>query len=1172
MKKIITIFILCLSFTNLWAQEHFYDFIYYGESSNPTNFYKAHNSVYFTATNNKKNLCLYKTDGSKTGTKLLHEFTNGASLIRQYTPVGQSLFFTVYTTSGTQIWYTKGSQSSTKQFYQSQSFYANREIDLFEYNDWLIFQDQISEDSFYIRRLDTTLNNNIIVARHKHGHVYSKGNFVKTSDYLFYSFNDKLYRVDNNFSALLYWERSTSTAGDIPYLYSSNNVVIWYMRVSGSSKTQVYAVNETGANVQEIELLYGYPAIYDHLTNGNFFYYAIGEYNGYPKLYRLNTQNFNSAEISYCYTRDRKIDIEVFDGQVYYSNLNNGDCELYKVGNLSSNPTKVSNIANDTSSNPQSFISYNNKLYFSAFTKNSGREFYQSEGTAASTKMAFDFLSGAQSSNFGINSIEINGKLLASGLSTATGSEIWITDGTELGTELLLDINPDVDRGNQQVSSFMPVGNYLYLFANDSINGAELWRTDGSEAGTQFLDNINIANFPSAIEEYVDFKGDLYGTAVSFIDGIELYTSNGTSQGSKFVTPSDLFSSSAPHDYVVDGNYFYFIGNTGLFGGQAIFRSDGTKAGTNEYLGNGSDIKSINNLRKVGNKILVSITKQNNETHLYWLNTDKKKLFKYSTVATNEIQYFTDSDTALVYLFERNGTWRLGRGNTNVSIAGQKVAHLAETKPDTFFTSGDKEYMVARTTSNKDIVLAFNELKYLHGLFPTTPYNQVESIVGFNGGVIFSAQHQTLGQELFIYKSTDTSAVLLSDINTGSASSNPDNFYVFNDRLIFTATTATNGTEVWITDGTSAGTKLLWDIQKGSRSSYPTEYTAYKGYLYISASDSIREKSLYRFIIDSCDIIAPEIASNKNSFVVCEGETIDLYAKTGIEIKKLTWYKNGNPIITAGDTFTTNEIGKYKFEVANGSCAVSSAEIELKSAPAVEFTVAFENDSAFCNGGSINLLANGDAGLTVKWYRNNNEYSSQLKTTTFADGKYFAIGRNSFGCRDTSKTLLVTVYENPEPKVELYNDTLWCSYTDQSNQYQWFFKGVEINGQTNAFVVPTENGAYKVAVIDSNGCSGESNGYKYEGSSISDFNIIYNISAYPNPFDKNTLISYDLPKQSHVKIEVYNELGQKIETLVAAKQSAGKYQFEFKTSTGGIYFVKMQIGEEYDLLKLINTK
>ncbi len=69
---------------------------------------------------------------------------------------------------------------------------------------------------------------------------------------------------------------------------------------------------------------------------------------------------------------------------------------------------------------------------------------------------------------------------------------------------------------------------------------------------------------------------------------------------------------------------------------------------------------------------------------------------------------------------------------------------------------------------------------------------------------------------------------------------------------------------------------------------------------------------------------------------------------------------------------------------------------------------------------------------------------------------------------------------------------------------------------------------------------------------------------YPNPFNPETKIEYGLNKRDHVKLIIYNILGQEVVTLFDKEQLPGKYTVVWdgkdnnnRTLSSGVYFYRM---------------
>jgi hypothetical protein len=64
---------------------------------------------------------------------------------------------------------------------------------------------------------------------------------------------------------------------------------------------------------------------------------------------------------------------------------------------------------------------------------------------------------------------------------------------------------------------------------------------------------------------------------------------------------------------------------------------------------------------------------------------------------------------------------------------------------------------------------------------------------------------------------------------------------------------------------------------------------------------------------------------------------------------------------------------------------------------------------------------------------------------------------------------------------------------------------------------------------------------------------------YPNPFNPTTIISYELSKDSHVSLKIYDILGREVMMLADEQQTAGYYQKTFNAQhlSSGMYVYRL---------------
>lgn len=79
---------------------------------------------------------------------------------------------------------------------------------------------------------------------------------------------------------------------------------------------------------------------------------------------------------------------------------------------------------------------------------------------------------------------------------------------------------------------------------------------------------------------------------------------------------------------------------------------------------------------------------------------------------------------------------------------------------------------------------------------------------------------------------------------------------------------------------------------------------------------------------------------------------------------------------------------------------------------------------------------------------------------------------------------------------------------------------------------------------------------------------------YPNPFNPITNIKFSLPKDSRVKLVIYDLNGREVASLVNGYYAAGVYSYQFDASTlsSGVYFYRLDANGYSDIKKMTLVK
>ncbi len=168
---------------------------------------------------------------------------------------------------------------------------------------------------------------------------------------------------------------------------------------------------------------------------------------------------------------------------------------------------------------------------------------------------------------------------------------------------------------------------------------------------------------------------------------------------------------------------------------------------------------------------------------------------------------------------------------------------------------------------------------------------------------------------------------------------------------------------------------------------------------------------------------------------------------------------------------------------------------------------------------------------------------------------YFGCKVNGRGIKLNWETATETNSNNFEIERKIINTNFWEKVgTIKANFVSNSYKNYYFN---DADLEPGKY-FYRIRMNDNDGS------FQYSSIVEADINVPGQFAMYqnyPNPFNPSTIISYELPEDALVVLEVYNIKGEKVSTLVNEYKKAGFYEVKFEPAGGklssGIYFYRM---------------
>ncbi len=287
------------------------------------------------------------------------------------------------------------------------------------------------------------------------------------------------------------------------------------------------------------------------------------------------------------------------------------------------------------------------------------------------------------------------------------------------------------------------------------------------------------------------------------------------------------------------------------------------------------------------------------------------------------------------------------------------------------------------------------------------------------------------------------------------------------DFVVCDGETETLSTEVftsyqWLLEGVPISGANGLDLVVQNTGNYSVEVTNNGGCSGISSE----------VFVEAVDAFVPQILPVGNQ-IICEGTSIALSASEVYD--GYQWLLNGT-VVGSDPTFVASDAGNYTLEANILGCLSTSnaTTISIELAPVGSINAL--GSTTFCEGGLVNLQANGNH-TSLQWLLNGTPIESVSNTIVAnVEGNYEAVLLSPNNCETITNSIPVDILVVPSSQILQGSSIVSCIPevsidATGGNTYIWQFNGATIPGQIQSTLNVTLEGTYSVVAVGSNGCT-----------------------------------------------------------------------------------------------------